>query len=100
MEGPKLCVGLSLSIQAPLLYLDCSDNPGGLLLHPQIGDLPHQDLSSHGMISDFISNLAEATIKSTISADSDIALSSCTTSMLIVNSGVPSKNVAVCDAKD
>ena len=98
-EGPELCFGLGLSIQAPLLYLDRSDGVGGLLLRPQIGDLPRQDLSSHGTISDFISSLVEAAIESTISADSDMTYS-CAASMLVVDGGVLSRNVAVCDAKD
>ncbi len=99
MEGREVVDGLGLSIQAPLLYLDRSDGVGGLLLRPQIGDLPRQDVSGHGAISDFISNLAEAPIESTISTDSDIA-HSCVASVLVVNSGVLSKNVAVGDAKD
>ena len=99
MEGREVVDGLGLSIQAPLLYLDRSDGVGGLLLRPQIGNLPRQEVSSHGAISDFISNLVEALIESTISADSDIA-HSCAASMLVVDGGVLSKNVAVGDAKD
>ena len=99
MEGPELCFGLGLSIQAPFPHLNRSDGVGGLLLRPQIGDPPRQGLSSRGTISNFISNLAEAAIESTISTDSNIA-HSCAASMLVVDSGVLSKNVAVCDAKD
>ena len=99
MEGREVVDGLGLSIQAPLLYLDRSDGVGGLLLHPQIGDLPRQDLSSHSTISDLISSLVDAAIESTISADSDMTYS-CAASMLVVDGGVLSRNVAVCDAKD
>ena len=98
MEGPELCVSPSLLIQVPLLYLDCSDGVSSLLLCLQIGDLPHQDLSSHHAISNSISSLTEATIELTISAELDIA-HSCTVSILITDS-ILSRNMAVCDTKD
>src|SRR5258708_23239922 len=87
MEGREVVDGLGLSIQAPLLYLNHSDGVGGLLLRPQIGDLPRQDVSGHGAITDFISNLAEAPLESTISTDSDIA-HTCLASVLVVNGAV------------
>lgn len=90
---------LTASVPRSSLHCFISITVSGLLLGPQIGDLSCQDVSSHGAISNSISNLIKAPVKSTISTDMDIAHSG-TASMLVVDSCVLSKNVAVGDPKD
>ena len=98
MEGLEVVDGLGLSIQVPLLLLDLFGVVVGRL-RLQCGYLPSQEVSSHSAISDFVSSLVEATIESTTSANSDIA-HRCVAFVLVVDGRVPTKNVAVRDAKD
>ena len=98
MECQEVVDGLGLSTQIPLLLPDLFGVVVGRL-QLQCGYLPSQDVSGHSAISDFVSNLVEAAIESTTSANSDIA-HGCVASVLVVDGRVPTKNVAVRDAKD
>jgi hypothetical protein len=98
MECREVVDGLGLSTQVPLLLPDLFSVVVGRL-RLQCGYLPSQGVSGHSAISGFVSSLVEAAIKSTTSANSDIA-HRCAASVLVVDGRVPTKNVAVRDAKD